>query len=83
VPGQNKLVLYIFLSNLKGEKNVGKANVILVKEFLNLNTNRPVPLTEMNEFWKSCSMEEREQYAAEVRKLVPELDGATTAAVPA
>lgn len=51
-----------------------KANVILVKEFLNLNATKPVTLPEMNEFWKSSSEAERNRFAAEVRAIHPELD---------
>lgn len=37
-----------------------KSNVIALKEFFNHNSSRPVQMTEMQEFWKSLSGEERQ-----------------------
>jgi hypothetical protein len=52
-----------------------KGNLILVRDFLNKDTTKPVVLAELNAFWKSLTDEEKNQYADEVRKLCPELDG--------
>lgn len=42
-------------------------NSIAVKEYLNHKTNKPVSGTELMDFWKSCSTEERQQFADESR----------------
>ena len=57
-----------------------KANVILVKEYLSQDVSKPPQLAEMNEFWKSCSTEERQRFADEVRRVAPELDPVTATA---
>ena len=54
---------------------MAKANIILVREFLNKETSKPVPLAELQGFWKGLTEEEKNQYGAEVRSLCPGIDG--------
>jgi hypothetical protein len=41
----------------------------LIKNFLSLNSSKPVSNSEFMEFWKACSEDERNQFAQEVYAL--------------
>lgn len=45
-------------------------NSVAVKEFLNKGNSRPVSAQEMMQFWKELSIEERQQFGDEARKLL-------------
>lgn len=60
---------------------MAKANIILVREFLNRETSKPVTLSELQGFWKGLTEEEKNQYGAEVRALCPGIDEAATGPV--
>ena len=59
-----------------------KGNVVVVREFLNEGSSKPVSMSEMAEFWKACSTEEKEQYATEARALTPEVVPEAAPAIP-
>jgi hypothetical protein len=42
---------------------------ILIKNFINEGSSRPVTNAEFMEFWKKINEEEREQYAQEIMAL--------------
>jgi hypothetical protein len=55
---------------------MAKANIILVREFLNKETSKPVTLGELQLFWKGLTEEEKNQCGAEVRALCPGIEDA-------
>ena len=55
---------------MPGQKVDLNVNSTAVREFLNKDTSRPVPTSELMEFWKACSIEERQQYGNEARTLL-------------
>lgn len=44
-----------------------KSNVIALKEFFNHNTSKPVQMTEMQEFWKVLSEQEKQSFGDAAR----------------
>jgi hypothetical protein len=50
-----------------------KGSVSVVKKFIDSNSTRAAGMTEMQEFWKSCTDEEKLQYTQEALILMPEL----------
>ena len=44
-----------------------KSNVIAVRDFLNHNTPKPVQMSEMQEFWKVCSEQEKQAFGDSAR----------------
>ena len=46
-----------------------QGNVLLVRDFFQKNTDRPATTTEIMEFWKACTIEEREQFGTEIKAL--------------
>lgn len=45
-------------------------NTQAIRDYLNQGTTRPVTSTELMEFYKACSTEERQQFGDEARKLL-------------
>ena len=50
-----------------------KGSVSIVKKFIDAGSTRSAQMTEMQEFWKSCSEAEKLQYTKEALALMPEL----------
>jgi hypothetical protein len=44
------------------------SDVAAVRNFLNTNTFNPVTSSEIVEFWKSCTDEEKKQFGREARE---------------
>ena len=38
--------------------------------FLRKDTNRPLQMTEMKDFWRACTIEEKDRFSHEVDQLV-------------
>lgn len=52
---------------------ITKASVAIAKKFLDAGSQRPAAMTEMQEFWKSLSDDEKLQFTREAVTLMPEL----------
>lgn len=45
------------------------SNAVRVRKFIDKGATIPVPTSEFMEFWKACSLEERQQFNDEVLAL--------------
>ena len=50
-----------------------KGSVGIVKKFIDADSTNKAGMTEMQEFWKNCSDEEKLQFTKEAISLIPEL----------
>lgn len=52
---------------------ITKGSVVTVKKFIDAGAVKTVGMSEMQEFWKSLTEEEKLQYTKEAIELMPEL----------
>jgi len=50
-----------------------KGSVSIVKKFIDANSTNKAGMTEMQEFWKACTEEEKLQFTREAVQIMPEL----------
>ena len=53
--------------------NIIKGSVAIVKKFIDAGSSKNAGMTEMQEFWKSCTDTEKLQFTQEAVALMPEL----------
>lgn len=52
---------------------ITKGSVAIVKKFIDADSTKKATMTEMQEFWKACSDEEKLQFTKEALAIMPEL----------